>query len=56
MTVKTSSGDVAIAHNGDIVNADKLRSKLQTEGWAFLTTTDSEDHNPALGQRTETER
>ena len=42
MTVKTSSGDVAIAHNGDIVNADKLRSKLQTEGWAFLTTTDSE--------------
>jgi amidophosphoribosyltransferase len=40
--VSTMAGDVALAHNGDIVNADKLRQKLQSEGWAFLTTTDSE--------------
>ena len=35
-------GDIALAHNGDIVNAPKLRQKLQSEGWGFLTTTDSE--------------
>ncbi|MGD1059836.1 MAG: amidophosphoribosyltransferase [Methanomassiliicoccales archaeon] len=42
IVVTTLQGEVALAHNGDIVNADKLRAKLQTEGWAFLTTTDSE--------------
>ncbi|OPY31321.1 MAG: Glutamine--fructose-6-phosphate aminotransferase (isomerizing) [Methanomassiliicoccales archaeon PtaU1.Bin124] len=42
ITVTTMAGDVALAHNGDIVNAPKLRQKLQSEGWAFLTTTDSE--------------
>lgn len=40
--VSTLAGDVALAHNGDIVNAPKLRQKLQAEGWGFLTTTDSE--------------
>jgi len=40
--VTTLQGDVALAHNGDIVNADRIRQKLQAEGWAFLTTTDSE--------------
>jgi amidophosphoribosyltransferase len=42
MVVTTSAGELSIAHNGDIVNADKLRKKLQSEGWAFLTDTDSE--------------
>jgi amidophosphoribosyltransferase len=42
ITVTTLAGDLALAHNGDIVNADRLRQKLQSEGWAFLTTTDSE--------------
>jgi amidophosphoribosyltransferase len=42
ISVTTLHGDLSLAHNGDIVNADKLRQKLQTEGWAFLTTTDSE--------------
>lgn len=42
MVVSTSAGELAIAHNGDIVNADVLRKKLQSEGWAFLTDTDSE--------------
>ena len=42
ISVTILAGDLALAHNGDIVNADKLRAKLQSEGWAFLTTTDSE--------------
>jgi len=42
IVVTTLQGEVALAHNGDIVNADKVRAKLQAEGWAFLTTTDSE--------------
>ncbi|HUV25498.1 MAG TPA: class II glutamine amidotransferase, partial [Methanomassiliicoccales archaeon] len=42
MVVTTSAGELAIAHNGDIVNAEKLRKKLQADGWAFLTDTDSE--------------
>jgi amidophosphoribosyltransferase len=40
--VSTAAGELALAHNGDIVNASRLRAKLQSEGWAFLTTTDSE--------------
>lgn len=35
-------GDLALAHNGDIVNAERIRSELQAKGWAFYTTTDSE--------------
>jgi len=42
LVVTTSAGELAIAHNGEIVNASKLRKKLQSEGWAFLTDTDSE--------------
>ena len=42
IVVTTNVGDVALGHNGDLVNATKLRNKLQNDGWAFLTTTDSE--------------
>lgn len=42
ITVTTKEGDLALAHNGDIVNAASIRTKLQAEGWAFLTSTDSE--------------
>jgi len=42
ITVNTKEGDLALAHNGDIVNAASIRTKLQSEGWAFLTSTDSE--------------
>jgi amidophosphoribosyltransferase len=42
IVVTSMVGDVALGHNGDIVNSDKLRAKLQGDGWAFLTTTDSE--------------
>jgi len=42
IVVTSMAGDVALGHNGDIVNSAKLRTKLQGDGWAFLTTTDSE--------------
>jgi amidophosphoribosyltransferase len=35
-------GDVALAHNGDIVNAGELREELEAKGWSFITSTDSE--------------
>ena len=34
--------DIAIAHNGDIVNADKLRNDILTSGSILVTDTDSE--------------
>jgi amidophosphoribosyltransferase len=42
IVVKTSYGDVALAHNGDIVNAAEIREDLSRKGWAFMTTSDSE--------------
>ncbi|MCJ2520781.1 MAG: amidophosphoribosyltransferase [Candidatus Thermoplasmatota archaeon] len=36
------AGDIALAHNGEVVNADELRRELQRKRWAFLTSTDSE--------------
>jgi amidophosphoribosyltransferase len=42
VVVKTDVGEIALAHNGEIVNADTLRKGLQKKGWAFATTTDSE--------------
>lgn len=42
IVVTSAAGGVALGHNGDIVNSDKMRAKLQADGWAFLTTTDSE--------------
>jgi amidophosphoribosyltransferase len=40
--VETKHGDIALAHNGDITNADELREKYLAKGWAFLTDSDSE--------------
>ncbi len=42
IVVKTSYGDIALAHNGDINNADEIREDLSKKGWAFMTTSDSE--------------
>ena len=42
IVVKTSYGDVALAHNGEIVNAAEIREDLSRKGWAFMTTSDSE--------------
>ena len=42
VVVSSVVGDIALAHNGDIVNAASLREELRSRGWAFITTTDSE--------------
>lgn len=42
IVVSSSVGDIALAHNGDIVNAHELKEELQDKGWAFVTSTDSE--------------
>ena len=36
------AGAVAIAHNGNLVNASEIRARLENEGRAFHTTTDTE--------------
>jgi amidophosphoribosyltransferase len=38
----TLDGNIAIAHNGNLVNAHRLRAMLEAEGEAFETTNDSE--------------
>ncbi|MDI3482678.1 MAG: amidophosphoribosyltransferase [Candidatus Methanomethylophilaceae archaeon] len=42
MSVATLHGQMALAHNGDITNADELRRSYLQKGWAFLTDSDSE--------------
>ncbi len=40
--VKSSLGQIAIAHNGDILNSEELRLELEKKGHIFTSTTDSE--------------
>ena len=40
--VQCNKGMVAVAHNGNLVNAGELRSKLEAEGAIFQTTSDTE--------------
>ena len=42
LLVSTSKGDIGIGHNGNLVNAAKLRKELEKEGSIFQTTVDSE--------------
>ncbi|MCJ7490389.1 MAG: amidophosphoribosyltransferase [Thermoplasmata archaeon] len=42
VVMSTNYGDIALAHNGEIVNGDHLRDGLKKKGWAFATTSDSE--------------
>lgn len=42
VVMSTNYGDIALAHNGEIVNAEQLREELKKKGWAFATTADSE--------------
>ena len=42
IVVSTNYGDIALAHNGEIVNADKIMNDLKKKGWAFITSSDSE--------------
>jgi amidophosphoribosyltransferase len=39
---KTHRGPVALAHNGNLVNAQRLRQQLESEGAIFQSTSDSE--------------
>ena len=41
-TVEYVSGPLAVAHNGNLVNADALRLELQTAGAIFASTSDTE--------------
>src|SRR4028118_1526518 len=38
----TSKGPIAVAHNGNLVNGDALRKRLEAEGAILNTTADSE--------------
>ncbi len=42
IVVPSAQGEIALAHNGNIVNAEYLRKELEDKGYAFSTTTDSE--------------
>lgn len=42
ITCMSVQGDIALAHNGDIVNADAVREDLMRKGWGFVTSSDSE--------------
>jgi len=42
ITVSYSRGQLAVAHNGNLVNADMLRAELEANGSIFSSTTDTE--------------
>jgi len=42
LVVSYSKGKLALSHNGNLVNADELRRRLESSGSTFQTTTDSE--------------
>ncbi len=42
LIVSSPSGPLALAHNGNIINAKELRAELESEETAFQTTSDSE--------------
>jgi len=42
LTVEYRGGSVAIAHNGNLVNAETLRTSLENEGSIFYTNSDTE--------------
>ena len=42
LLAKCQRGKIAIAHNGNLINAQFLREKLETRGSIFSTTTDTE--------------
>jgi amidophosphoribosyltransferase len=42
LTINYSFGNLAIAHNGNLINADEIRKELQHNGAIFLTSSDTE--------------
>ncbi len=52
--VDTNRGQLAVAHNGNLVNAAQLRVELEAKGSIFQTTVDSEIVLHLLAQPRET--
>ncbi|HXI13834.1 MAG TPA: amidophosphoribosyltransferase [Thermoanaerobaculia bacterium] len=42
LVASTSKGPIAVAHNGNLINGDELRSKLESDGAIFSTMSDTE--------------
>jgi amidophosphoribosyltransferase len=42
LRVECSKGSIAVAHNGNLVNAGEIRARLEAEGSIFQTTSDTE--------------
>jgi amidophosphoribosyltransferase len=42
VTCTTITGDIAVAHNGNLINARELREEMEGQGEIFATTNDSE--------------
>ncbi|NLY98636.1 MAG: amidophosphoribosyltransferase [Clostridiaceae bacterium] len=42
LTVRYRGGSIALAHNGNLVNTEELKSRLEEDGTVFQTTIDSE--------------
>jgi amidophosphoribosyltransferase len=40
--VQSNKGPIAVAHNGNLVNAQEIRSRLESQGSIFQTTSDTE--------------
>ncbi|MDY6930386.1 MAG: amidophosphoribosyltransferase [Halobacteriota archaeon] len=42
LLINHKSGSIALAHNGNLVNSEELRMKIESEGGIFLSTSDTE--------------
>lgn len=42
IVVRSPAGELALGHNGNLINAPYLRSELEAQGYSFRTSTDSE--------------
>ena len=42
LMVKYKNGNLSLAHDGNLINADELRDQMEDQGMIFSTTTDSE--------------
>lgn len=42
IAIRHSKGDMAIAHNGNLINTDQIKAKLEKQGSIFQTTSDTE--------------
>src|SRR5438876_12117537 len=53
MVARTTAGQVAVAHNGNLVNADEMRAELATKGALFQGSSDTEVIVHLLAHQTE---